>query len=294
MTPGLTNAQQKMAERFFIKHLGTRLAPAQGFRPGELPARVFGIDGFDAHYYASMECENVFREMPGLSQRNFEAEMRRRITKLDELNSWSKKFAERRMPAQAPVAAALAGVCARLHPPTPFAQKIRGVRFNVRAAASWVKTPRQKLGGFTLKPCLLPHADAPLALEVLDKKGRRVATIGGFATVNGRVKTLVITNIQGVSPPKLDEYMPTKLRDEILAEHDSGYARLSELLGENWRVGLSRKAREFAEAHGWQIAGAMPAEWLFPKNDEGRRRYARVARQYKQTYRKADVPEQTG
>ncbi len=161
--------------------------------------------------------------------------------------------------------------------------------FDLHARIEDVLTKKEpeKVGDFTLGFCAHAHlgGDAPLAIEVKNAKGCRIATVGGYFHYTGTTPTIRITNVQGANGP-----VPGS---EAHRKHQEQYRKLSEALGENWRVHLVKRVVNYAKERDWRVVGEMPGRFLMmcaPLASDGE--YARQIRQYKQTYRKAGLKEQ--
>lgn len=128
----------------------------------------------------------------------------------------------------------------------------------------------ERIGPFTLKlSTKLFHSDAPIQMEFLNSRNKRIATFGFFVQRGPKGRDLHITNIQGVR------------RKGISLQ------ALSRALGENWRVWSAKHLKSFAEQKKMGVVGVLPR--YFSVIWESPYRYKSAIRQCLQTFRKAGI-----
>jgi hypothetical protein len=154
------------------------------------------------------------------------------------------------------------------HYPINTAKKIDITKFNLEAFEK-LKQLKIKKNGFTLERSTETlHPETPFQFEIKNSETERMATIGFYFLPSSSQIELHINNIQGVR----------KKGEEL--------KKLTELLGENWRIYIIKEIRKhFPEIH-FKLIGDLP-ECPIGFNKESK--YLRELRQYLQTFLKGGI-----
>lgn len=153
----------------------------------------------------------------------------------------------------------------------PFGKKMRECWLNARFAAKWADGKPKQIGEFIARPTTLAHVETPLSVEIFNKEGHRIASIGYLLYHKNGILRALITNIQGVKGTRKD------------------LEKLNGTLGENWRVNLVKQFVEKAARKKIIIEGKLPPLYgaIIPASSP--KEHKRQIRQYRQTYRKAGL-----
>jgi hypothetical protein len=163
-----------------------------------------------------------------------------------------------------------------LSPHLDFRDKVRIAKFNYYLLPR-LKTFTERKGPYEFIFSLnRRHIDTPMEFSI-QIMGNRIATINFYFIQRNNQIELHINNLQGLkgSPNQTQNYYLTKL---------------SEKLGENWRIYIIKRIKQFCENNNLKIIGELPTRFYMidtPLSTD--HEYKRQLRQYIQAYLKAGV-----
>ncbi len=272
----LTPQQHTVLLRFYNRFLPLQSPYVYSLHPSIRRRRFEGCSILRANTLVRGLCAGIFAEYPQANVREFEQHMRARIRRLRPLIS-SQERKRGSGDATGLISNYLENVSGT---GLPFEEQMRSLRFYLRFYPLWMKTPVTHFGDYSMQVSLEPHAEAPLSLELRNREGKILATIGGYVHRAGAAKVIRLTNVQGMA----------FRNGEDLESHLAQYRKLSEALGENWRVALVKRAIDVAQAHGFQLLAEEPRRYAYGGVDTpSESEYRRQVRQYQQTYKKAGL-----
>jgi len=149
-------------------------------------------------------------------------------------------------------------------------------------------------GGATIQLRPFPHNESPVGIIVTNAEGKQIATVGGYILCRGGKTEFRVNNIQGTIRPARpetetplneteEEHAHALLKSRKDLEELTRVLKIREPASKNqdtWRTILVERIEERLRKNGWSVSGEIGRA---PGEPSKKRR---IARQYRQTYRK--------
>jgi len=287
----LTREHVEIARNFFKKHMGNQPIGG-GMHGGSVNQNYLGFPSSDATRIAQGLWFPLLREHPKINQIDFDKLMTERLHKCFKLVNSATKYMYG-ISKYVETIGSPAGFIASFLESTAsinlnFEDTLQSAKLFSRTALKWVTQKPVTRGEFTIKYSIFPHTECPLAIEVLNKEGKRIATIGGILHYRKGSLEIRLTNSQGVRTKKGE--ISEKEKKKAVRKNAAQYERLSKELGENWRTHFVKQVLTIAKVKQAKLIGELPRRFsIMGIHKVPRSEYRRQTKRVREAYEQAGL-----